>query len=355
MTLSVIFGGQFGSEGKGLLASYLAKTQKISLATTDAGPNAGHTAIWEGKKVVTFHLPMTGVLSPHSLIWLNGGSIINPDKLYEEVEGFDAEGFKVSERLRIHPDAAIIDREDIIQEGDPSGTMYEISGTMKGVGRAAARKVMRSAKVADDIQGLKHWITPFSDDYTISRENVVVEVAQGFSLGINAGFYPYCTHRACTPAQGLMNAGIPTNLPHTVYAVIRVNPIRVGNTPSGYSGDVYPDQTETTWEDLGQPPQYTTVTNRLRRVFTFSHEQIEHMVTVCKPDVILINFAQTTFRQIVQSIKSKIIEVYADHEWDNPKFIYGYGPTPEDISDEIRGDDQCDMQRVPSEDDTELA
>jgi adenylosuccinate synthase len=354
MTLSVIFGGQFGSEGKGLIASYLAKTQKITLATTDAGPNAGHTAIWNGEKVVTFHLPMAGVLSPHCLIWLNGGSIINPDKLMEEVEEFDAKGFKISDRLKIHPNAAIIDREDIMQENDPSGIMYEISGTMKGVGRAAARKSMRTAKVAKDIAGLRHWITPFDKNFRIIEENVVVEVAQGFSLGINAGFYPHCTHRACTPAQGLMNAAMPTTIPHTVYAVIRVNPIRVGNTPSGYSGDPYKDQTETTWEALGLQSQYTTVTNRLRRVFTYSNEQVEHMICVCKPDVILINFAQTVDSLVIDSIKLNIKSVYDDNNWMRPKFLYGYGPTPEEVKDEVRGDDQRDMQRIPPEDDHKL-
>ena len=136
-----------------------------------------------------------------------------------------------------------------------------------------------------------------------------------------------------------MNASIPTNLPHTVYAVIRVNPIRVGNTPSGYSGDIYSDHAETTWEDLGQEPQYTTVTNRLRRVFTYSHEQVEHMINCCKPDVILVNFAQTTMNKIVHNITEKASRVYTNNGWPVPQFLYGYGPKPEDVTSEIRGND----------------
>lgn len=330
MTIQVIFGGQFGSEGKGLMASYFAKYSNVDVATTDCGPNAGHTAIWNDKKVVTYHLPMSGVLSPNALIYLNGGSIINVDKLNEEMIELNKQGFYVSHRTRIHHNAAVISVEDICEEEDTDGMMNAIASTKKGVGAAAARKVMRRAKTAKDVPMLQHMIDAnFKLD--INRQHIVVEVAQGYSLGVNAGFYPYSTHRACTPAQGLMNAEIPTNARHHITAVIRVNPIRVGNIPGGNSGACYPDQEETTWEKLGQEPQYTTVTNRVRRVFTYSHIQVHEMIRVCNPDEILINFAQTTSPAQLLEITSHINLSYDVLGYEKPSFIYGYGPKPNDI------------------------
>lgn len=336
MTIHIIFGGQFGSEGKGLMASFLAKYGNVDVATTDCGPNAGHTAIWNDKKVVTYHLPMSGVLSPNAQIYLNGGSIINVAKLDEEMKELNKQGFYVSHRTRIHPSAAIIGVEDLNLEEDTGGMMNIIASTKKGVGAAAARKVMRSAKTAIDVPILQHMINPeFRMD--INRQHIIIEVAQGYSLGVNAGFYPYCTHRVCTPAQGLMNAEIPTNAVHEIWAVIRVNPIRVGNIPGGNSGACYPDQEETTWEKLGQEPQYTTVTNRVRRVFTFSHIQIYEMIRVCNPNHILINFAQTASPAQLNEIKAHILLSYDQLGYKRPDFLYGYGPKPDDILTSLYG------------------
>lgn len=332
MGIDIIFGGQFGSEGKGLLASYLARKYDYNIATTDAGPNAGHTAVIKGKKVVTFHLPMAGVLTGGCLLYLNGGSIINALVLHEEINSLKE--FNVENRLRIHPHAVVIEEQDIETEQTPGSSMHKISSTQKGVGAAAARKVMREAKVARQEPRLKDFmIRPLDMQAMMAsrRCNTIVEVAQGFSLGVNAGFYPFTTHRSCTPAQGLMNAGIPTNLRHTIYAVIRANPIRVGNLPGSTSGDCYPDQQETTWEKLGLEPQYTTVTKRLRRVFTFSERQINDMVLTCRPHVILINFAQTINEHYMNDIRTAILRAYTKYGWEMPRILLGRGPEPGDV------------------------
>ena len=45
MPVSVIVGGQFGSEGKGKVAHYLAREQHATIAVRVGGSNSGHTAI----------------------------------------------------------------------------------------------------------------------------------------------------------------------------------------------------------------------------------------------------------------------------------------------------------------------
>lgn len=333
MDVTVIFGGQFGSEGKGLIASYLAEKERFNLATTDAGPNAGHTAIYNGKPLITFHLPMVGVLTPGCTLWLNGGSIINPDILMKEIKTMEEDhGIEIRNRLLIHPHAAIIEECDLLEEKDSSGPMAKISSTQKGVGAAARRKMSRGAKTAKDIKELKPFV---SYVHPTRWPKIAVEVAQGYSLSINSGFYPYTTFRCCSPAQGLMNAQIPTTIPHKVWAVLRVNPIRVGNLPDGYSGDVFPDQHETTWEALGLAPQYTTVTNRVRRVFSYSRMQVERMIRETAPTHILINFAQQQTPGWLDTMSGYIRQTYLDYGLPEPVLRYGYGAAAKDIHDTI--------------------
>ena len=61
---SVIVGGQFGSEAKGLAAAMVAKhdlliskSNRSFISTTNAGAQAGHTTVLEdGRKFVCYHL-----------------------------------------------------------------------------------------------------------------------------------------------------------------------------------------------------------------------------------------------------------------------------------------------------------
>ena len=338
----VTFGGQFGSEGKGLLSSYLASSPlggDYDVATTDAGPNAGHTAIMEdGTKVVTFHLPMGGVLKKNCAIYLNGGAIIDPLILTREVSDLDKQGFEVSRRLIIHPKAAVIRPNDVAAEKAYGSMATRASSTQKGVGTAAAHKILRDGII---VETGPHEVAKYAGRVPMDLKSTLIEVAQGFSLGHNTQFYPWTTHRACTPAQGIMNASLPTNVPHTVMAVVRVWPIRVGSLPGTTSGGAYPDQKETNWDALGLEPQYTTVTNRVRRVFNFSTEQLISMLTACNPDVILLNFCNHTTPDHVRDLDTIIKGCHAaysalDVRKEPLRMLYGYGPKASDIKTEIQ-------------------
>jgi adenylosuccinate synthase len=67
--------------------------------------------------------------------------------------------------------------------------------------------------------------------------------------------------------------------------VVRTLPIRVG----GNSGPYYSDQIETSWEELNLPPEYTTVTKRVRRVFTFSNQQFKEALLANRPDYVAVS------------------------------------------------------------------
>ena len=130
----VLVDGQYGSTGKGLLASVMAEAGAglISTVTTNAGPNSGHTAYSpvDSQKIVTQQIPIAGVvlhqMGHAPVVYMNAGSVINPDIFLTEAE------LIAKSRISVSPFAAVIDPEDLVTEafGSPS----QIASTAKGVG-----------------------------------------------------------------------------------------------------------------------------------------------------------------------------------------------------------------------------
>src|SRR5438093_12382053 len=101
MPVTVVVGGQFGSEGKGKVAHWLSRTQGVHVAVRVGGPNAGHTAVNDaGEPLIFRHLP-TAVLIPNVKCALGAGSLVDPEVLLSEVERHRL----TPERLAIDPEA----------------------------------------------------------------------------------------------------------------------------------------------------------------------------------------------------------------------------------------------------------
>lgn len=291
----VLVDGQYGSTGKGVLGAYLARKAIDEGATawggvvSNAGPNSGHTFYHNGEKIVLKQLPTfavaaakMGLVRP---IYLSAGAIIDPEILRKEAEAYPGP-------IYIHPNAAVITQDD--KDSEHSGTVAAVAGTRSGTGAALARKVLRDPnavagayfinRVLPNNVYIGHW--PFEWD----QRRYFVEVSQGFSLGINQIFYPKCTSRECTVSQALSDASIPPQGHARTYMAIRTYPIRVGNVDGHSSGDWYPDQAELSWDQLGQTPELTTVTQRVRRVAEFSEEQFVDACRANAPDWVFVNF-----------------------------------------------------------------
>lgn len=343
--VSVIFDGQFGSTGKGLAGAWVGEHNKIDWAVTNASANAGHTSIIDGKPVVLFHIPSTWLTARehwNTRIYIDAGAIVDLDVLEREIVELGIP----ARQIWVNPNAAVILPEDKASESNNGSSQARIASTQKGCGAALARKVVRSGP------NLGQWIAqtgrkvPFTlDTVPLNRElrdmkTVVVEVPQGFSLSVGAsGFYPYTTSRDCTLQQGLSDAGVHPRFFHKSMAVLRTFPIRVGNIVDGedqigFSGPVYPDQVETSWRDLGLAEERTTVTKRVRRVFTFSPLQYQRMLEYSMPDYVFLNFANymdsDSMNRLVGSMARVEVEV-----GQTPKYFYGYGPASHDILENL--------------------
>lgn len=345
----VLVDGQFGSTGKGLMAGWLAEYGKpnITHVTTNQGPNSGHTAYWNqrpdfatapelAEKIMTQQLPVASVFlkrgDRNPITLLNAGAVIDDKILADEARRY---GFN-NTNLVIHPNAAVISDADRVAD---QITRSQIAGTGKGVGPAQAQKVLRHhSTLAQDVY---RPMLPagFPTDrgwdnfWDWSSDVVFVETAQGFSLGVNSSrFYPNVTSRECTVMQALADARIPVGAVRGVVACFRTYPIRVGNTEST-SGGCYEDQTETTWEAVGQTPELTTVTKRVRRVFTWSRIQFRECIAANQPDVVFLNFLNYLSPHMGHALVDNILEDYAQVMGGGkaPTILGGYSPYGHDI------------------------
>ncbi len=343
---SVIFDGQFGSTGKGLAGAWVGEHSQIDWATTNASANAGHTSIIDGKPVVLFHIPssyLTARKNGQCHIYINAGAIVDLDVLCREIEEL---GIRHAE-ICVNPNAAVILPEDKEAEADHRSSQAKIASTQKGVGAALARKIRREGPNLGGYLRENYRKVPFQvSTVSLNQEmamgkSVLVEVPQGFSLSLNSsGFYPYTTSRDCTLQQGMSDAGVHPRFFHKSMAVLRTFPIRVGNIMDGdrqvgFSGHVYPDQRETTWADIGQPEERTTVTKRVRRVFTFSAKQYEAMLRHSRPDYVFMNFMNYLDHRRAEDLVGRVKQVERANGMATTHY-YGYGPASDDISEYVR-------------------
>lgn len=342
---NVVTDGQYGSTGKGLISSFLVAKHKPEYLSNTNMANAGHTAVnTDGTPFIAKALPSASIFRKWSAgydpwIIMGSTSAFTIDQLKKELDETGS-----ADRLVIHPRAMVITENHKTKESDGKQSTKHLASTMQGCGLALADKIMRlsDVKLASDYQELSQYIfkptwtrmsvihqdtsisDPFKDkcdyscesmpeylDCVLRMNNTILhEGAQGFSLDINHGqSYPYCTSRGTTAITNLADMGLSPRHLGDIYLVLRPFPIRVGNVVeggirAGYSGDCYHDQKELSWEEVayssGMPEEYakiltdkerTTVTKRIRRVFSFSFEQLKQAVLVNGATKIALNFA----------------------------------------------------------------
>jgi adenylosuccinate synthase len=82
MPVTVVVGGQFGSEGKGKVAHFLAQETGASVAVRVGGSNSGHTVIDQSDTPIIFQQLPTAAILPNVTCVIGAGSYINPEILY---------------------------------------------------------------------------------------------------------------------------------------------------------------------------------------------------------------------------------------------------------------------------------
>lgn len=337
--VNILIDGQFGSTGKGLFAGYLGKREPISLAITNAGPNAGHTYIDGDRKIVAYHLPISGIVAKCP-IYLCAGAIINPEMFVKEVNEYTER-----DQTYVHSRAAVVTEDDVAYENQSGSAQEYLASTRKGVGRALARKIMRDSLLAGDCTQLKQFVIRQDWEYGIRADvfanlrkgPALMEVPQGMSLSLNHGLsYPHCTSREVSPAQAMSDLGLHPHHMGKVIMTLRTLPIRVGhiyeaNLIVGNSGPCWPDQQELRWEDIGLEPELTTVTKRPRRIFSWSYQQVQAAMARARPEIIFLNFCNYVSGTEYWRILAEIIEIAKKLDIQLERIFTGWGPDDKDV------------------------
>lgn len=331
MPITVVAGGQFGSEGKGKVAHYLAREMGAKVAVRVGGPNSGHTVISEGGQLIVFKQLPTAALLPDVQCVLPAGSYIYPSLLLEEMRIANLP----PERLSIDPNAVIITEHEIAEERS-SGLKSAIGSTLSGTGAAVAGRINRreGVRLAGNEDSLSPFIrrtTPLLNERLRANERVVIEGTQGFGLSaLHSPCYPYATSRDTTAAAFVAEAGLSPLDVDDIVLVIRAFPIRV----AGNSG---PLPGEFSWSDLTQESgrktpiiEYTSVTKAVRRVARFDPEIVRQAIMYNKPTRIVLNHLDyvddTSAGSLTSTTKTQTFLEYLENEIERHISYIGLGP-----------------------------
>jgi adenylosuccinate synthase len=297
MSLWVIVGGQFGSEGKGKVSAFITKQEEIDICVRCGGPNSGHSFVDEhGQTIVLRQLP-TGYVRSKTRLLIPAGALIDPEVLRNEIEALNIS----PDRIGIDPNCFVIDARD--RDNERALKLQErLSSTLCGVGSAVSRRALRGgdAKLAKDIVNQHSWLRNLLVKEGVSAEvnaalddgkSALIEGTQGFGLSLyHSGYYPYCTSRDTTAAGFLSEVGVSPRRVTEIVVVFRTFPIRVAGQQAG------PLKDEINWDTVRRESGYpheiqerTSVTNRVRRVGRFDWELARTVVRINRPTRLTIN------------------------------------------------------------------
>ncbi len=297
--LVIVTGMQFGSEGKGAITSYLAPVMSLGVRTGAA--NAGHTIYFRGEKFTMRQIPAAWV-NPDAKLVIGIGAMVSLALLLEEIAQIERH-LPVRSRLFVDAKAHVIREEHIRAEssGDLAARIGSTSATAhEGIGVATAEKVLRSLScvLAKDVPELRPYCVDTVDLINTELDRgqyVLLEGTQGFGLSLEHGAFPYVTSRDTSVSALAASIGVNHADFHTdVIGVVRTFPIRV----AGNSGPFDPDAKEISWDRVRRHAraeadltEHTSVTQKVRRVATFSREGFRRACMVNRPSEIALTFA----------------------------------------------------------------
>jgi adenylosuccinate synthase len=270
----VVVGAQWGDEGKGKLVDVLAERADW-VVRYQGGANAGHTVHIGDRKFVLHQIP-SGILHPGVRCAIGNGVVLDPDTLFEEIDGLVKAGVDVEGRLYVSDrahlvlpyhkmvDSASASSKAIGTTGRGIGPAYEDKVARRGVrvldlrhpdklrevvakgaenaqarlSRYGSDQVIDCDAVVAQLERLAERLLPLADDVSLtahravkSGASVLLEGAQGSLLDIDHGTYPYVTSSNTTAGGAAIGVGIGPSAIDRVLGVVKAYTTRVGNGP----------------------------------------------------------------------------------------------------------------------------
>ncbi len=314
----VVVGAQWGDEGKGKLVDVLAERADW-VVRYQGGANAGHTVDLGDRSFVLHQIP-SGILHEGVRCAIGNGVVLDPDTLFEEIDGLIQTGIDVMGRLyvseRAHlvlPYHKLVDSESASSKaigttGRGIGPAYEDKVARRGVRvldlrhpkrlreivtKGAEYAQMRLARNASgktiDVEGvlaqlerIAARLLPISEDIGLtihraikSNASVLLEGAQGSLLDIDHGTYPFVTSSNTTAGGAAIGVGIGPGAVDRVLGVVKAYTTRVGNGPLPTE---FGEPLQTEVRKLGN--EYGATTGRPRRCGWFDALVVKYATRV---------------------------------------------------------------------------
>lgn len=347
-----VVGGQFGSEGKGVIVARLANWYDVHVRT--GGANAGHSFWHDGQKWVSQMIPVGWINSKAKLV-LGRGAMLDLAVLDRELATIRAkygDDF-LSGRLLIDMDAFLVEEKHHLLEGGVHGVLHErIGSTGEGIGAARVARLQRDGQyirrmkdVQVDEMLLKYpnvWAiavivsdTPgYLSSVRKAGKNILLEGTQGCGLSLIHGFWPYVTSADTNAGQLAVDAGIPPQHVNQVLLVCRTYPIRV----AGNSGPLHG---ELSWEALSgrigrEVQEKTTVTKKVRRIGEWDDDLFRRAITLNAPTALALTFVdylspamlgKSEYVDMDQTVRDFVDDL--EFMADCPVALLGTGPNEE--------------------------
>jgi adenylosuccinate synthase len=331
MTVTIV-GAQLGDEGKGGIVDLFGEPADV-VVRYQGGDNAGHTVVHEGEEYKLSLVPSGAIRDRVGV--LGNGCVVNPRTLFDELDTLRERGLepdvRVAERAHaILPYHRVLDG---IEEEAKSDDDLEAGTTGRGIGPTyedkAGRRGIRIGDLIDptvlrerleyvvpqkraiveDVFGMEAGeafdveaiheeyseygrrlgeegmtvnASAFLDERRKSGDSILLEGAQGTSIDIDHGIYPFVTSSNPTAGGACTGTGLaPTAVGQgEVVGVVKAYLSRVGTgpLPTELRGDEESeDLAEYIREEGGE---YGTVTGRPRRVGWLDMPMLRHAARI---------------------------------------------------------------------------
>ena len=276
MSNTVLFGSQWGDEGKGKIIDVLTHDADW-VVRYQGGNNAGHTVEIGDQKFV-LHLTPSGILRESCKCVIGNGLVVDLIGLCDELRELQERNIPLENRLFISDRAhVVLPYHQALDGAKESARSNEkkIGTTKRGIGPAYSDKADRNglrmcdlleddfleraktiaisknnqlialgqdpleldtllANVKEAAEKLKPYITdtvPLLHTAMQNKDKILFEGAQGIMLDIDFGTYPYVTS-SNTGAGGVASgAGVPPQSINRVIGIVKAYTTRVGGGP----------------------------------------------------------------------------------------------------------------------------
>ena len=279
MSNIVVFGSQWGDEGKGKIVDMLAQ-DAAAIVRFQGGNNAGHTLVVGGEKCV-LHLIPSGILHPGKLCLIGNGVVLDPEVFLREIDTLTQKGVDVSPaRLMVSKKTHVIMSYHRVLDSAREGSLSKgakIGTTGRGIGpcyedkmhrcgiracdladpellRAKIRSALEEKNVlltqlygceALDPEQVFTELLPFAerlrpylaDVSTVIQKcvagggTVLFEGAQGTHLDIDHGTYPFVTSSTTVSGNAASGSGCSPRMLERIIAIVKAYTTRVGGGP----------------------------------------------------------------------------------------------------------------------------